>query len=118
PAAAFLLLAYCFLFSKLEAQLGALYAGFFLGLATMTEYTAAFSGFIALVYVLVMKAERSRALSLVLGSLVGIVATMMYHLICFGSFFTTASSMSNPEFLEAGRWGGLIGPFAPTVVVK
>src|SRR5437773_556876 len=109
------MLAYCLLFAKRGGQTAALYAGLFLGLATMTEYTALVSAFIAFLYVLLVRSERPRAPSLLLGSLVGLLVTMIYHQVCFGGFFTTATSMSNPEFLDPTRWGGTFGPFDYTV---
>jgi energy-converting hydrogenase Eha subunit E len=99
-AAAMILIGYYHL--EQQQRLGL--AGFMLGLAVLVEYMAAISLVVAAVYLLVLPGRRTQIVKFVAGAAPGIAALLVYHKICFGSFFTTAASLSDTlRRIEEGR---------------
>jgi hypothetical protein len=84
-------------------------AGFWLGMAALTEYLAAVSLSLAAVYVLSGADRGERLWKLVAGSAAPVAALLLYQELAFGSYLTTAASLSNPVFLQPGRVAGLFG---------
>jgi hypothetical protein len=84
-------------------------AGFWLGMAALTEYLAAVSLFLAAVYVLSGPDRGERLWKLIAGSAAPVAALLLYQELAFGNYFTTAASLSNPVFLQPGKAAGLFG---------
>jgi hypothetical protein len=70
-------------------------AGFMLGLAVLVEYMAAISLAVAAAYLLMLPGRRPQIARFVAGATPGIAALLVSQKICFGSFFTTATSLSD-----------------------
>jgi hypothetical protein len=70
-------------------------AGLLLGLAVLVEYMAAISLAVAAAYLLVLPDRRAQIAKFVAGATPSIVVLLIYHKLCFGSFFTTAASLSD-----------------------
>jgi hypothetical protein len=84
-------------------------AGFWLGMAALTEYLAAVSLMLAAVYVLSGSDRAERLWKLIAGSAAPVAALLVYQELAFGNYFTTAASLSNPIFLQPGKAAGLFG---------
>jgi hypothetical protein len=96
-------------------------AGLMLGLAVLVEYMAAISLVVAAAYLLVLPDRRAQIARFVGGAAPGIAALLVYHKICFGSFFTTAASLSDTlRRIEEGQAiaFGQFGPFQLDVLWK
>jgi hypothetical protein len=79
-------------------------AGLLLGLAILVEYMAAISLAVAAAYLLVLRGRRTQIAGLVAGATPSIAVLLIYHKLCFGSFFTTAASFSDTlRRVEEGR---------------
>jgi hypothetical protein len=81
--------------------------GLWLGMAVLTEYLAAVSLVTAAIFVLSGSDRFERLRAFVIGSAPPIAALLMYQHSSFGSYFTTAPSLSNPIFLQPGKIAGL-----------
>jgi hypothetical protein len=87
-------------------------AGLLLGLAVLVEYMAAISLAVAGVYLLALPTRRIQVGRFVAGAMPGIAALLIYHKLCFGSFFTTAASLSGTlSLIEKGRTTIAFGQF-------
>lgn len=99
-AAAMILIGYY----HLEQSQRVVLAGLLLGLAVFVEYMAAISLALAAAYLAAVPGRRSHVFRLVAGAAAPIGALLIYHKICFGSFFTTAASLSDTlRRVEEGR---------------
>ena len=85
-----------------------LLGGLWLGMAALTEYLAALSLAAALIYVLAGSDRWERAWKLLTGSAAPVAALLLYHELAFGSYFTTAASLSTP-FVQPEKVGGYFG---------
>ncbi|MBI5367662.1 MAG: hypothetical protein HZA54_11540 [Planctomycetes bacterium] len=112
-AAAFLLLAFTRLF---KPAAGAVFlAGFYAGMALMTEYPAGIA-LPAFGCALLLGGDRLRRSAwFAAGLLPPVAALMAYQWVCFGSPWTTATvaSLSNPAFTDLTLRFGLFGAFSP-----
>lgn len=89
-------------------------AGWWFGLAVLTEYLAGLSLALAAVFTLAgpaasESARLRRMTRFVLGCAPPLAALLLYQKVCFGSYLTPAPSLSNPGFLEADKVAGLFG---------
>ena len=91
--------------SRIRCALG----GLWLGMAVLIEYMAGVTLVTAALFILSGPDKEERVWKFMLGSAAPVVALLMYHEVAFGNYFTTAASLSNPAFLEAGRAAGLFG---------
>ena len=99
-AAAMILIGYY----HLEQSRRLVLAGLMLGLAVLVEYMAAISLAVAGLYLVVLPGRRIQVVRFVAGAAPGIAALLIYHKLCFGSFFTTAASLSDTlRRIEEGR---------------
>ena len=99
-AAAMILIGYY----HLEQSQRVMLAGLLLGLAVFVEYMAAISLALAAAYLAAVPGRRSHVFRLVTGAAAPIAALLIYHKICFGSFLTTAASLSDTlRRVEEGR---------------
>jgi hypothetical protein len=109
-AAAFVTLGTLALFDK--SPRGSALAGWWFGVALLTEYLAALSLGLAGLFLLVTAGgDRLRHVSrFVLGSALPVGALLVYQKVCFGGYFTNASGASNPALLDptmlVGQFGG------------
>lgn len=113
-AAAFLILALASLWSRGDdpSPRSAAWAGFFVGLAVLAEYSAAIT-FICLSVWFVI-GERWRALvGFGLGGLPALAAHAVYHRAAFGSVFAVANAFNNPKFIDEGQLAGVFGALQP-----
>ena len=85
-----------------------LLGGVWLGLAALTEYLAALSLAAAMIYVLAGSDRWERAWKLLTGSAAPIAALLLYQELAFGSYFTTAASLSTP-YVHPEKVGGFFG---------
>jgi hypothetical protein len=115
-AAAFALIGYVFLMNATRGPHALVLAGFFCGMAFLTEYLSGISLAAATAYVLVSRRHRGRALYFLAGAALPVLALLIYQKALFGSFLTTATSLQNPGFLGARRGGPLFGPPSPAIV--
>jgi hypothetical protein len=91
--------------------------GFWLGMAVLTEYLAAISLIIGALFVLAARTGKS-GWRFVMGARRRFAALLLYHEFAFGSYFTTATSLADPVFLQPGRVAGLIGVPNPVNLVR
>jgi hypothetical protein len=70
-------------------------AGLFLGLAVFVEYMAVISLAVAGAYLLAVPNRRIQIPKFVAGASLGIALLLIYQKMCFGSFLTTAASLSD-----------------------
>ena len=80
--------------------------GLWLGMAVLTEYLAAVSLATAAMLVLSRSDRWERLWKLASGSAAPIAALLLYQELAFGSYFTTAPSLST-QFLQPGKLAGL-----------
>ena len=92
--------------------------GLWLGMAALTEYLAAVSLVTAAIFILSGSDRSERLWKFATGSAAPIVALLMYHDFAFGSYFTTAPSLSNPPFLQPGKIAGLFGVPNPESLLR
>jgi len=92
--------------------------GLWLGMAVLTEYLAAISLIIGALFVLAGPDREERVWRFILGSAPPVAALLLYHEFAFGSYFTTATSLADPVFLQPGRVAGLIGIPNPANLVR
>jgi hypothetical protein len=92
--------------------------GFWLGMAVLTEYLAAISLIVAALFILADPDREERLWKFVIGSAPPVCALLLYHEFAFGSYFTTATSLADPVFLQPGRVAGLIGMPNPANLVR
>jgi hypothetical protein len=92
-----------------DSRAGCAWGGLWLGMAALTEYMAAVSLVVAAIFVLSGPDRSERLWKFIVGSTPPVVALLLYHEFAFGNYFTTAASLSNPNFLQPGRVAGLIG---------
>lgn len=90
-------------------------AGFFSGMALLTEYLSGLSLAAASAYVLSSREHRSRAARFFLGAAIPTGALLAYQKLLFGGFFTTATSLQNPGFLGALRGEAMFGAPSPEI---
>ena len=113
-AAAFITLGILYLLEATPAS--AMLAGMWFGAATLTEYLAGISLVLAGVFFVLQGTERSKQWwRFALGAAPPIVILLIYQKVCFGSYFTTAASLSNPVFMQPGKAAGLFG--APNLAI-
>jgi hypothetical protein len=93
-----------------ESRRHCVLAGFWLGMAALTEYLAALSLVVAAFFILSGPDRSERLWRLITGSAAPVAVLLLYHEFAFGSYFTSAASLSNPVFLQPGRVAGLFGP--------
>lgn len=105
-AAAFIILSvYCWLAPNRRLIF---WAGLWVGLATLTEYSGAIV--VAGLLLVLLWARDWRRLGLfVLGGLIPFICFVGYHKVCFGSYFTVANLHNNPHFLSPDHAGGIFG---------
>jgi len=107
-AAAFITLGILYLLDATPA--GAALAGAWFGAAMLTEYLAGVSLLLAGVFVLLERREGLKySWRFALGAAAPLAILLLYQKICFGAYFTTAASLSNPVFLQPGKAAGLFG---------
>jgi len=87
-------------------------------MAALTEYLAAVSLVTAAILILSGSDRSERLWKFATGSAAPIVALLMYHDFAFGSYFTTAASLSNPSFLQPGKIAGLFGVPNPESLLR
>jgi len=90
-------------------------AGFFSGMALLTEYLSGISLAAAAAYVLLAPRLRRYAASFFLGAAIPVGALLLYQKVLFGGFLTTATSLQNPGFLGALRGEAMFG--APSLQI-
>jgi hypothetical protein len=83
--------------------------GLWLGLAVLTEYLAAVSLVAAAILVLSGPDRSERLWKFLIGSAAPVAALLVYHELAFGNYFTTATSLADPVFLQPGKVVGLFG---------
>jgi hypothetical protein len=99
-AAAMVLIGYYYLEQSQRPAL----AGLMLGLAVLVEYMAAISLAVASVYLLLFPGRRTQVARFAAGAAPSIAVLLVSQKICFGSFFTTAASLSDTlRRVDAGR---------------
>lgn len=76
------------------------FAGFFLALATITEYLTFLTTFLLFIYYLNKTKKYNSILSIVLGAIPVAIFIMYYHYVCFGSVFATSIKHVNPVFVS------------------
>jgi hypothetical protein len=92
--------------------------GLWFGMAVLTEYLAAVSLVAAAFFVLSGRDRSERLWRFLIGSAAPVAALLIYHELAFGNYFTTATSLSNPVFLEAGKAVGLFGVPNPERILR
>ena len=92
--------------------------GLWLGMAVLTEYLAAISLMIGAIFILAGPDKEERLWRFMVGSAPPVVALLLYHEFAFGSYFTTATSLADPVFLQPGRVAGLLGIPNPENLVR
>lgn len=103
-AAAFLLLGILQLLRDESKQYA--WAGFWLGCAVFTEYLTGLTFGLAGLWILLRKDPIRKATRFALGAALPVALLLLYHKMCFDSFFTTSTSLSNPMFIEPHKVGG------------
>ena len=99
-AAAMILIGYY----HLEQSQRVMLAGLLLGLAVFVEYMVAISLALAAAYLAAVPGRRIHLFRLVAGATPATAALLIYHKICFGSFFTTGASLSDTlRQIQPGR---------------
>jgi hypothetical protein len=95
-------------------------AGVWFGMALLTEYLAALSLGLAGLFVLIDRrpARWQRVWRFALGCAPPVVALLVYQRICFGSYFTTAASLSSPGMLNPQMVAGLFGVPSREILVR
>jgi len=94
-------------------------AGLWLGMAVLTEYLAAVSLVAGAIFILLSGDGRSARLGrLAIGAALPLAALLLYQKISFGSYFTTAPSLSNPIFLQPGKIAGLFSLPSPERLLR
>lgn len=91
-------------------------AGASLGFAVCSDYLAVLFVIMAGAYMLLH--ERPRFGWFCLGGVPALVVLLGYQQYCFGSPFTTASSLSQAGFLDQNRWLGMLGWPSPTALFQ
>jgi hypothetical protein len=92
--------------------------GLWLGMAVLTEYLAVVTFVTAVLFVLTANDRTTRLRRLAIGATLPLAVLLLYQRFLFGGFFTTASSMSNPVFLEPGKIAGLFSVPEPGRLVR
>jgi hypothetical protein len=92
--------------------------GLWLGMAVLTEYLAAVTFVTAATLLLIGTNRAARLKRFAIGAALPLAVLLLYQKILFGGFFTTASSMSNPVFLEPGKIAGLFSLPEPGRLVR
>jgi hypothetical protein len=92
--------------------------GLWLGMAALTEYLAAVSLVTAAIFVLSGSDRSERLWKFASGSAAPVVALLVYHDLAFGSYFTSAPSLSNPVFLQPEKIAGLFGVPSPERLLR
>jgi hypothetical protein len=82
-------------------------AGLWLGMAVLTEYLAAVSLAAGAIFILTGDARSTRLAKFALGAALPLAGLLVYQKLSFGSYLTTAPSLSNPIFLQPGKIAGL-----------
>jgi len=85
------------------------WAGFFAGLAALTDYGALPLAASLVVVAAAASSRRERLPALVLGGMAPLVVFLLYHWVLFGSAFALASSYSPASMVDEGRVMGLFG---------
>jgi len=93
-------------------------AGVWFGLAALTEYLAALSLVAGAIFLLAGSRRFQRLLKFSLGAAPPVAALLVFQRLAFGSYFTTATSLSNPVFLQPGKAVGLFGVAHPENLVR
>ena len=88
-------------------------AGLWLGMAVLTEYLAAVSLVAGAVFLLSGDGRSARLGRFAIGAALPLAALLVYQKFSFGSYFTTAPSLSNPIFLQPGKIAGLFSLPSP-----
>jgi len=88
---------------------GAVLAGLWFGAATLTEYLAGISLLLAGLFIALSAERWKQSWRFALGAAPPLAALLVYQKICFGGYFITAPSLSNPIFLQSGKAAGLFG---------
>ena len=83
-------------------------AGLWFGMALLTEYLAALSCVAAAIFILSRADGSARLRRFAIGAAAPLAVLLVYQKACFGGYFTTAPSLSNPVFLEPGKIAGLL----------
>lgn len=91
-------------------------AGFWFGAALLTEYLAGLSLVLAGLFVMAGADRWRRSWRFALGAAPPVLALLVYQKICFGSYLTTAPSLSNAVFLRSERIAGLFS--APDLTIS
>lgn len=91
--------------------------GLWLGMAVLTEYLAALSLAAAAVFILLGADRWERLWKLASGSAPPIAALLLYQELAFGSYFTTAPSLST-QFLDPGKVAGLFSVPNPAIFLR
>jgi hypothetical protein len=86
-------------------------AGLLGGFACLVDYLAVFALVAVGVALLVRRASWRDRIAFAAGVGVPLLTLLVYQRVIFGSFLTTASSQSNPAFLDETRAFGLLGGF-------
>jgi hypothetical protein len=92
--------------------------GLWLGLAVLTEYLAAVSLVAAAIFVLSGPDRSERLWKFLIGSAPPVGALLLYHELAFGNYFTTATSLASPTFLQPGKVVGLFGVPNPESLLR
>ncbi len=103
-AAAFLIAALYFLLG--DSNGSAAWSGCFVGMAVLSEYSAAIP-LLGMLGLLAIGGQRSRFAAFVIGGLPAFAVHFIYHRALFGSGFALASFYNNPKFLDAEKVGGI-----------
>ena len=106
-SAAFLLIASCLLFWPGGVRAPML-CGLSAGCAVLTEYTAVLP-LACLALAAITRLERRALLRLALGAAIPLAALPLYQKLCFGGFLTTSVAMTNPAFVNEGKFAGVLG---------
>ena len=92
--------------------------GLWLGMAALTEYLAAVSLATAAIFVLSGSDRSERLWKFASGSAAPVAALLVYHDLAFGSYFTSAPSLSNPIFLQPAKVAGLFDLPSPERLLR
>jgi len=119
-----------------------LFAGFFCGLATLTDYLAFFPTVTAGLYIVYIRysclSKRNEKLGnddwkkqkdilmhngkkifyFILGGFVPLLIMLGYHYICFGNILNTPTTFTNQILLENDKLLGMFGRFSPMIFLR
>ena len=108
-AAAFAVISLYFLLGKSTSSAAA--GGFAIGLAVLSEYSAAITLASYLVF-LGFAGNAARFRAFLFGGVPPLMTFVVYHKLVFGQWFTLASFFNNPKFQDLDKWGGIFGEFS------